>query len=204
MTDHTAPLQHLASLRLTPAHGLPMPFHEIAVLRADAPPTPAVDAPHLRYALTALRLTEGGVQTAAALWVAAASTDLLAEAPLPPAGAGFLVAADGLPASGPQPEPPRALSPGIDLRLLAGSGFGRESLVLAERPCALAVVRLARMMRFEFRPEHARRMVLVAAGSVSCGGQTLGAGEWHTQDDARTFYIDALEASVLVLLAGAA
>ena len=204
MTDHIATSQHLASLRLTPAHGLPLPFHEIAILRADAPPTYRVDVPHLRYALTALRLTAGGVQTAAELWVAATETDLQADLPLPAAGAGLLVVADGLAAPGPQPEPPRALSPGIDLRLLAGSGFGRESDVLAGQSCALAVVRLARMMRFEFRPEHARRVVLVAAGSVSCGGQTLGAGEWHTQDDARTFYIDALEASVLVLFAGAA
>lgn len=204
MTDHATTLQLLTIERLTPAQGLPAPFREIAVLRANAPATDGVNAAHLRYAWTDLHHPAGNPQPAAALWVTAASTGLLAEEPLPAAGAGLLVVADGLPAPGPLPEPPRALSPGIDLRLLAGSGFGRESTVLADRPCALAVVRLARMMRFECRPEQVRRLVVVLAGSVACGGLSLAAGQSYEQDDARTFYIDALEASVLVLLTGTA
>ena len=204
MTDHATSPHALCAVSLTPDDGLPAPFRGLAALRADATATLAFEAPHLRYAWAELRHPDGVTQPAGALWVTPMSTGWLADAPLPPAGAGLLVAADGLPPVGPLAEPPRALSPGIDLRLLAGSGFGRESAVLADFHCALAVVRLARMMRFEFRPEHATRMVLVAAGTVSCGGQTLGAGQHLRQDDARTFYIEALEASVLVLLAGTA
>lgn len=202
MTNPTLVQQSLTALALTPVAGLPVPFAGIAVLRPGTPPGATGQAPQLCYAWSEIRHPDGTAQAAGELRVAAPGSHWQAAAPPPAAGAALLVTAEGLPAPGALPEPPRALSPGIDLRLLAGSGFGRESTVLAGTPCALAVVRLARMMRFEWRAEHARRVVLVAAGQVACEGRVLAAGESFELPDARTCYIDAPEASVLVLAGG--
>lgn len=99
---------------------------------------------------------------------------------------------------------PRMLSPGIDLRVVAGRGFERELDMPIDPPCVIAVLRLAARMRFEFRAEYAERAVYVIGGRVQIAGQDAGMHDFVVLDDAtdRTVYLDALEPSVLVLLGG--
>lgn len=99
-------------------------------------------------------------------------------------------------------EVPRVLAPGIDLRVVAGSGFDRELPLPGETACVIAVLRLANRMRFEFRAEHPERAVYVMSGQVRIDGQDVGAHGFARLDHARTVHIDALEASVLSLLGG--
>lgn len=97
---------------------------------------------------------------------------------------------------------PRVLSPGIELRVIAGAGFDREVGMDGEAPCVIAVLRLANRMRFEFRASHAERGVYVVSGRASVGGQECAPHRFAAIDGDRTVYVDALEPSVLVLLAG--
>jgi hypothetical protein len=98
--------------------------------------------------------------------------------------------------------PKPATFQGEEARLLAGAGFWRESAVLADQPCALAVVKIARMMRFELRAEYPARAVAVLSGAVQCAGQPLAAGTLEIINAPGTVYLDAVEPSVLVLMAG--
>jgi len=99
---------------------------------------------------------------------------------------------------------PRVLAPGLDLRLVAGRGFGRELDMPGDPPCAIAVLRLARLMRFELRAEYAERAVYVMRGRVQIGGVEIATHGFARLDDeaGHTVHIDALEPSVLALLAG--
>lgn len=103
----------------------------------------------------------------------------------------------------PAADVPRVLSPGIDLRLIAGRGFDRELDMPLDPPCAIAVLRLANRMRFEFRAEYAERAVYVMSGHVEIGGERVAPHAFASLGDTgRTVYVDALEPSVLALLAG--
>jgi redox-sensitive bicupin YhaK (pirin superfamily) len=81
---------------------------------------------------------------------------------------------------------PRVLSPGIDLRVIAGAGFDREVGMDGEAPCVIAVL----------------RGLYVVSGRASVGGQECAPHRFAAIDGDRTVYVDALEPSVLVLLAG--
>ena len=97
---------------------------------------------------------------------------------------------------------PRVLSPGIELRIIAGAGFDRDVGMEGEAACVIAVLRLANRMRFEFRASHAERGAYVVSGRASVDGHDCGRHQFAAIDGDRTVYIDALEPSVLVLLAG--
>jgi len=97
---------------------------------------------------------------------------------------------------------PRVLSPGIDLRVLSGAGFDRDPALPLETPHVIAVLRLANRMRFEFRAQFSERALYIVSGRVNLAGQDCGTHQFATLDAARTVYIDALEASVIVLLGG--
>ncbi|MBC8794174.1 MAG: hypothetical protein C6Y20_21490 [Tagaea sp. CACIAM 22H2] len=69
--------------------------------------------------------------------------------------------------------------------------------------CAIAVLRLANRMRFEFRAEYAERAVYVMSGHVEIGGERVAPHAFASLGDTgRTVYVDALEPSVLALFAG--
>jgi len=97
---------------------------------------------------------------------------------------------------------PRVLSPGIVLQVIAGAGFDRDVGMAGEAPCVIAVLRLANRMRFEFRASHAERGLYVVSGRVSVGGEDCVQHRFAAIEGDRTVYVDALEPSVLVLLAG--
>ena len=97
---------------------------------------------------------------------------------------------------------PRVLSPGIELRVIAGAGFEREVVMDGEAACVIAVLRLANRMRFEFRASHAERGAYVVSGRASVDGHDCAQHQFAAIDGDRTVYVDALEPSVLVLLAG--
>ncbi|MGE3775520.1 MAG: pirin family protein [Gammaproteobacteria bacterium] len=99
---------------------------------------------------------------------------------------------------------PRVLAPGIDLRLVAGRGFNRELDMPIDPPCAIAVLRLARLMRFEFLAEYAERAVYVMSGRVQIGSVEIATHGLARLDAeaGHTVHVDALEPSVLALLAG--
>ena len=97
---------------------------------------------------------------------------------------------------------PRVLAPGIDLRVLSGAGFDRDPVLPQETPHVIAVLRLANRMRFEFRAQFSERALYVVAGRVNIAGQDCGTHQFATLDAPRTVHIDALEASVIVLLGG--
>jgi hypothetical protein len=185
---------------------LPAPFLELAVLKVGAA-THALgrpDAAQLVHAWTPVLLGDGSAMADGELRGLSQGSGLTfaTGGAAPAAGAGLLCTLSldaGDFCSG---EVPRALSPGIDLRLLAGAGFWRESAVLADQPCALAVVKIARMMRFEFRAEYPARAVAVIGGAVQCAGQPFAAGTVEIINASGTVYLDAAEPSVLVLMAG--
>jgi len=102
----------------------------------------------------------------------------------------------------PASEVPRVLSPGIDLRVIAGAGFDREIGIEGEAPCVIAVLRLANRMRFEFRPSYPERGFYVVAGRVSVAGRDCAMHQFAAIDGQGTIHIDALEPSTLVLLGG--
>lgn len=102
----------------------------------------------------------------------------------------------------PTAEVPRVLAPGIDLRVIAGAGFDRELPLPGEAPCVIAVLRLARQMRFEFRAEHSERGLYVMSGRVQLAGHEMSAHGYARLEHGRTVRVDALEPSVLTLLGG--
>lgn len=102
----------------------------------------------------------------------------------------------------PVAEVPRVLAPGIDLRVIAGTGFDRELPLPGEAPCVIAVLRLARQMRFEFRAEHSERGVYVVSGRVRLAGHEMPPHGFARLEDRRTVHVDALVPSVLLLLGG--
>jgi len=102
----------------------------------------------------------------------------------------------------PPSDVPRVLSPGIDLRVIAGAGFDRKTGMAGEAPCVIAVLRLANRMRFEFRASHAERGLYVVSGGVNVAGQDCAPQQFAAIEGDRTVYVDALAPSVLLLLAG--
>jgi len=187
---------------------LPAPFLEIAVLNAGDPAQllGRPDAAQLVHAWAALDLSDGSAMADGELrGLGQGSGRTFATSGATPASGAALICTLSLDAGEfASLEVPRALSPGIDLRLLAGAGFWRESAVLADQPCALAVVKIARMMRFEFRAEYPARAVAVISGAVQCAGQSLAARTIDIVTAPGTIYLDAVEPSVLVLMAGQA
>jgi len=187
-----------------PGLRLPAPFLEIAVLKpgAAAHALGRPDAAQLVHAWAPLLLSDGSAMAEGELRGLGQGSGITfaMNGAVPAAGLICTLSVDaGELAS---VEVPRALSPGIDLRLLAGAGFWRESAVLADQPCALAVVKIARMMRFELRAEYPARAVAVLSGAVQCAGQPLAAGTLEIINAPGTVYLDAVEPSVLVLMAG--
>ena len=185
---------------------LPAPFLEIAVLKlgAAAHALGRPDAAQLVHAWAPLLLSDGSAMADGELRSLGQGSGLTftASGAAPATGAGVLCTLSVDVGELASVEVPRALSPGIDLHLLAGAGFRRESAVLAEHPCALAVVKIARMMRFEFLAEYPARAVAVVSGVVQCAGQSLAAGALEIINAQGTVYLDAVEPSVLVLMAG--
>jgi hypothetical protein len=197
---------------LPPGAVLPAPFTDLSIIQARAEAAlarPSACLSQLVF-LWSPDISAGGEAwpEGSLRWLPAGATgELRASGPLPAHGGGLVC---GLtPFSAPAvggvwvaSEVPRALAPGIDLRLLAGTGFSREAAVLGSSPCALAVCRLARRMRFEFRAEYPQRALYVVTGTVMLEGESLGDGTLRLITGAKSCFIDALEPSVLVLLAG--
>ena len=185
---------------------LPAPFLEIAVLQvgAGAHALGRPDAAQLVHAWAPLLLSDGSAMADGELRGLGQGSGITfaASGAAPAAGAGLICTLSVDVGELASVEVPRALSPGIDLRLLAGAGFWRESAVLADEPCALALVKIARMMRFELRAEYPARAVAVLGGAVQCAGQPLAAGTVEIINAPGTVYLDAVEPSVLVLMAG--
>jgi hypothetical protein len=184
---------------------LPQPFDRLAVLQRGLGVTG--DSPAgalLLFAWTGLLLDDTPVAEGELVLSPDGLQTCRIEGETPVQGAGFVCTLNGSFDALRTQSLPRVLSPGIDLRLLAGTGFSRASDVLADKSCALASLKLARMMRFEFQPEYPARVVAVVSGSVQLEGRTLEADSIVAVTGAKTVYIDALAPSVLVLLAGQA
>lgn len=183
---------------------LPYPFIELARLGPGLAAGTS-GRPALLHAWTALSVDgadavdEGALRTFSGGMPALRATG---KVPAQGAGLACLLACD-IEASA-YDDLPRVLSPGIDLRLLAGCAFGRDSPILRGMDCSLALLKLARMMRFELRPDYSQRVVAVAAGSVQMEGAVLEAGALVRIPHHKTLFIDALAPSVLVLCAGQA
>ncbi|MSQ67871.1 MAG: hypothetical protein EXR83_06715 [Gammaproteobacteria bacterium] len=214
MTQFDPPSQPCAlyPVALPPTVALPPPFVDLALLQ---PGTAGALTPAAARQSQLIFLWSPGISAADEPWSEGSlrwlpvgpSAPLHAAGPLPAHGGGLVCGSTQVctPASGvalAAGEVPRALAPGIDLRLLAGTGFARESALLRATACALAVCRLARLMRFEFRAEYPQRALYVAAGTVMLDGESVVGGTWRRITGPKTAFIDALAPSVLVLLAG--
>lgn len=102
----------------------------------------------------------------------------------------------------PQAALPRMLSPGIDLRLIAGKGFGRQAPAPTFSPMYCAVCRLARQSRFEIEAESPERAVYVVSGEVVIGGAPVLPHQLAVLVSSKTVYVDAVVPSVLIFLGG--
>ena len=202
----------LNPVALPPGAVLPAPFTDLAIIQARGE---AALAPSGACLSQLIFLWSPDISAGDEVWPegslrwlpAGLTGELRATGPLPAQGGGLVCgltpfsapAVGGVWAAN---EVPRALAPGIDLRLLAGTGFSREATLLGSSACALAVCRLARRMRFEFRAEYPQRALYVVTGMVILEGESLGGGALRLITGAKNCFIDALEPSVLVLLAG--
>ena len=189
---------------LPPGAVLPAPFTDLAIIqaRAEAALAPPTTRLSQLVFLWSPDISAGGEAwpEGSLRWLpAGAIGELRAGGPLPAQGGGLVCgltpfstpAVGGVWAAN---EVPRALAPGIDLRLLAGTGFSREAAVLGASACALAVC--------EFRAEYPQRALYVVTGTVMLEGESLGDGTLRLISGAKSCFIDALEPSVLVMLAG--
>jgi redox-sensitive bicupin YhaK (pirin superfamily) len=92
---------------------------------------------------------------------------------------------------------------GARLRLIAGSGFGRQSPVAAASPTLYADAALDAGAMLAITPEHAERAVYVATGAVKVDGQTLGEGQMAICDEPRQMTLTALTPARAMILGGA-
>lgn len=99
---------------------------------------------------------------------------------------------------------PQSECDGVQLRLLAGSGFGLRSPVPTDWPLHYAEAHLRAGSRLELRAELGQRAVYIVAGELGCAGKTLDAGRLFVLRDDINVTLQAASAAHVMLLGGAA
>ena len=97
---------------------------------------------------------------------------------------------------------PRQDEAGVQLRLLAGEGFGLRSAVRVLSPLFYAHVKLAADARIALPREYTERAVYLVGGAASVDGQPLQPSEMAVIETRASGVIEAHQPSVVMLLGG--
>jgi redox-sensitive bicupin YhaK (pirin superfamily) len=98
---------------------------------------------------------------------------------------------------------PEIEQPGVKMRLLAGTAFGRRAPTPTFSPMIYLAIDLAAGAAVDLPPEHEERGVYVIEGDVEIGGAPAPAGHIAVLSPEQTGRIEAKSASRLVVLGGA-
>jgi redox-sensitive bicupin YhaK (pirin superfamily) len=93
--------------------------------------------------------------------------------------------------------------PGIELSLIAGTGYGLQSPVPVASPTLYAAVQLEAAAVLPLPAEHAERAFYVVSGAVECAGDHFGESELVVLKPGATLELRAREAARVMLLGGA-
>ena len=100
-------------------------------------------------------------------------------------------------------ELPVISSPGVTMRLIAGTAFGRRAPTPTFSPIFYVAVEMAAGASLELAPEHEQRAVYAVEGELRVGDEALPPHHMAVLEPATTVRIDAASASRCVLLGGA-
>lgn len=92
--------------------------------------------------------------------------------------------------------------PGLQLRVILGHAYGRQSPVHTYGDTLYVAGELDAGARFDIADEHAERGVYVARGAVSIDGERLEAGQLAVLRPGQTVWVEALEDTRLLVLGG--
>ncbi len=99
---------------------------------------------------------------------------------------------------------PRVETPGVEIRVIAGTAFGARSPVSVRSPTLYCAARLAAGAALPLAAEHEERAVYVVEGAVSIDGETVDEGCLAVLAAGRTANLVAGAAARLMLLGGTA
>jgi redox-sensitive bicupin YhaK (pirin superfamily) len=91
---------------------------------------------------------------------------------------------------------------GVQMRIIAGHGFGLRSPVATLWPTLYADARLRDNAVLEVPHEHTERAAYVVSGAIAVGAHTVSAGQMVMLDEARTASLRAIGDSTVMLLGG--
>ncbi len=94
-------------------------------------------------------------------------------------------------------------TPGVQLRLIAGRGFGLTAPATTYSPMVYAAVEMAAGAVLAFPAEHEERAIYVAKGNVSVNGASMPEAHLALLDPGAVVSIEAQSAAELMLLGGA-
>ncbi|HKW37298.1 MAG TPA: pirin family protein [Burkholderiales bacterium] len=103
----------------------------------------------------------------------------------------------------PQATLPRASASGVELRVIAGTAFGKRSPVAVFSPTLYVAAEMQAGGAFELDPEHEERGVYAVDGEVSVGGAPLPQQHLAVLEGRRTVEVRAATRARLMLLGGA-
>jgi redox-sensitive bicupin YhaK (pirin superfamily) len=92
--------------------------------------------------------------------------------------------------------------PGMQLRIIAGSAFGKTSPVQVSSPTLYLDVALAAGSSFKAPAEYEERALYIASGVVACSGDTFEEGEMLVLTKGAEVHLNALSNTRLLLLGG--
>jgi redox-sensitive bicupin YhaK (pirin superfamily) len=91
---------------------------------------------------------------------------------------------------------------GVQMRIIAGDGFGLRSPVATLWPTLYVDARLRDEAVLEVPHEHTERAAYVVSGAIAVGAQTVSTGQMVMLDPARTVSLRAIGDSTVMLLGG--
>jgi redox-sensitive bicupin YhaK (pirin superfamily) len=103
----------------------------------------------------------------------------------------------------PAPSLPEIHGPGVTMRLIAGSAYGRQAPTSVFSPMFYLAVELEPDATLELPDEHAERALYVVEGEVEIAGEAHGAGRMVVFDEDAAAAVRARTWSRVMLLGGA-
>lgn len=100
-------------------------------------------------------------------------------------------------------ELPRMLSPGIDVRVVAGQAFGRTAPTPCFSPMFYLVCRLAARTSFELPAEYEERAIYVVSGQVTIAEELVPAQHLAIITSRKTVYVDSPVPALVLMFGGA-
>ncbi len=103
----------------------------------------------------------------------------------------------------PEASLPTIAHPGVTMRLLAGTAFGRRAPTPTLSPTIYLAIDMAAGAAVELPPEHEERGIYVVEGNVRAGGEPAPVGHIAVLTPSLTVRVEARSAARLIVLGGA-